>query len=429
MNKIRVERIVDIFCNNLQISNIRYRSIIKELMVNIISKYEKLGIKEIEDNQEYLIKKDNNMYSVEDFFLNRLLFNVTNFEVKNNGNRAFFDPNSNSIFLNRGKLSNLLDKFSNYNFTDEEKFLAAKKVVMHEFEHALQTQYDKGPNINSVTNYKNLYKKLLEANMNLNLNPLYDGRRIGNKLGKGNKKQSGVMGNENDIYKKYKGTFYLEQNDPNYFMEDNLNEIFNESEALLISGSNQNLEIIFPSGNRTKVRNLESSNQLITNYGFILKMLLGEKNTFEGMYQDRNIIINYFNNNYGKIFEEVFKDHMEKHYPNVKSFDGWSILNMAINETKYSHENGAKEYSEICHLKLNLSFSLCLEKMIKRRLDIGETFENAKQMWEEYTNFVVYNKDVEKNKELPHIKVLFDLKEYIKKYKTIEDNLTNQKRH
>ena len=120
---------------------------------------------------------------------------------------------------------------------------------------------------------------------------------------------------------------------------------------------------------------------------------------------------------------------MEKHYPNVKSFDGWSILNMAINETKYSHENGAKEYSEICHLKLNLAFSLCLEKMIKRRLDIGETFENAKQMWEEYTNFVVYNKDVEKNKELPHIKVLFDLKEYIKKYKTIEDNLTNQKRH
>ena len=70
MNKIKIEKVVDIFCDNLNIGNIRYRNILKELMVNIIQKYETCGIKEIEDDQQYLIKSNNGKYSVEDFFLN-----------------------------------------------------------------------------------------------------------------------------------------------------------------------------------------------------------------------------------------------------------------------------------------------------------------------------------------------------------------------
>lgn len=427
MNKIRIERIVDIFCDNLEINNIRYRNIIKELMVNIISKYEKIGIKEIEDNQEYIIKSDNDKYSIEDFFLNRLLFNVTDFEITNSGSRAFYDPSINGVHLNRTKLSTLLDRYSMYNFTEEEKFLAAKKVVMHEFEHALQTQYDKGPRITSSEQYKNLYKRLLSSNMNLKLNPLYDGRKIGNKLGYGVIKQSGVKGSNKDIYKKYKGTFYLDQNNPKYFSEDNINEIFNESESLEISRSNQNISSFFPSGNRINIRNIESSNALITNYGFMLKTLLGEQITFEGMYQDRDKIINYFNNNYGDIFESVFKEHLERKYPNVKAIDGWSILNMAISEAKYSNENGAKEYSEMCHLKLNLAFSLCFDKLMKKRIELGEIFEESKQKWEEYKNLVIYNNDQEKNNQLPHVNVLLNLKEYIKLQKDKNNNLETQK--
>ena len=60
MDKIKVEKIVDIFCDNINILNNRYRNIIKELMINIIEKYEKTGVYEVEDEQQYLIKSKNN---------------------------------------------------------------------------------------------------------------------------------------------------------------------------------------------------------------------------------------------------------------------------------------------------------------------------------------------------------------------------------
>ena len=62
-----------------------------------------------------------------------------------------------------------------------------------------------------------------------------------------------------------------------------------------------------------------------------------------------------------KLATQIIED-IRKKYPNINIFDGWSILHMAINEAKYSYEDGAKEFSEICHVKLNLALSLCFEK-------------------------------------------------------------------
>ncbi len=415
MNRIKVEKVVDVFCDNLNIANIRYRNIIKELMVNIIQKYETCGIKEIEDNQQYLIKSNNSKYSVEDFFLNRLLFNVTSFEVKDTGGRADYSDYQRKISLNRNKLATLLDRYSNMSFTDEQKFLAAKKVIMHEFEHALQTSFEQGPYINDFEHYKSLYNRLLSANLNIQLNEIYDGRKLLQYMGNGRRIQSGLMGsNDSDLYKKYTGTFYLNPNHNRYTTENNVNEIFNESEALVMSGSDEKKQEIFPSGNQINVRNVESSNFLITNYGFMLKKLLGEQKTFQGMYLDRNVIIDYFNTNYGKIFEQVFGDHFRKKYPNINIFDGWSILHMAINEAKYSYEDGAKEFSEICHVKLNLALSLCFEKMIKEKIILGESFDSIKQQWNEFANLSLYNSDIQKNNTLPHAQILNNLREYIK---------------
>lgn len=415
MDKIKVEKVVDVFCDNLNIDNIRYRNIIKELMVNIIQKYETCGIKEIEDDQQYLIKSNNGKYSVEDFFLNRLLFNVTEFEVKDSGGRADYSDYQRKITINRNKLATLLDKYSTMLFTDEQKFLAAKKVVMHEFEHALQTSFEKGPYINDFEHYKSLYTRLLSANLSIQLNEIYDGRKLLQYSGNGRRIQSGLMGsNDHDLYKKYVGTFYLNPNNNRYTSENNINEIFNESEALLMSGSNENKQEFFPSGNRINVRNVESSNFLITNYGFMLKILIGEQKTFEGMYLDRNVIINYFNSNFGKIFEQVFGQHFRKKYPNINIYDGWSILHMAINEAKYSFEDGAKEFSEVCHIKLNLALSLCFDKLIKEKINLGESFDSIKQQWNEFANFSLYNNDVPKNNALPHAQILNNLREYIK---------------
>ena len=275
MNKIKVEKVVDVFCDNLNITNVRYRDIIKELMINIISHYEKCGVMEVEDKQQYLIKNDNNKYTIEDFFLNRLLFNITNFEIKNTGGRAEYDDSCKAITINRNKLETLLDKFTEKTFTDAQKFLAAKKVVMHEFEHALQTKFEYGPVLDHQCEiYKNLYKKLLYANLGVKLNEIYDGRTLFPYKSDGNRIQTGLKGHAKSIdkYKMYVGTQPFKLSDNSYATENNVNEIFNESESLVMSGSDQKQQEVFPSGNMINIKNKESSNFLITNYGFILKM-------------------------------------------------------------------------------------------------------------------------------------------------------------
>ena len=87
---------------------------------------------------------------------------------------------------------------------------------------------------------------------------------------------------------------------------------------------------------------------------------------------------------------------------------------MAINEAKYSYEAGAKEYSEDCHVNLNVALSLCFEKMILEKINLGESFESIKQQWNEFDNLSLYNSDIQKNNTLPHVQILNNLREYIK---------------
>lgn len=425
MNKIKVEKVVDIFCDNLNIINIRYRNIIKELMINIIAKYENCGITEVEDKQQYLIKNDNDKYSIEDFFLNRLLFNVTNFEIKTTGGRAEYNESSKSIIINKNKLETLLDKYTTISFTEEQKFLAAKKVVMHEFEHALQTQFDYGPVLGPMSEkYKYLYNKLFNANLGLKLNEIYDGRSLFPYQGNGNRTQSGLKGHarNEDKYKKYVGTLPFGKSNTQNDTENNVNEIFNESESLLMSGSDEHQKEIFPSGNIINVKNKESSNFLITNYGFMLKLLLGEERTFEGMYLDRNKIIDYFNEQFEQIFRNVFEEHFIRQYPNINIIDGWSILHLVIGETKYTYEYGNKSLSDLLHSKLNYAFALCFEKVIKSNIEKGMSFNSCKNMWEEFKSLSLYNRNPEQTKLLPHVKVLNTLREYIKYKFKLENN-------
>lgn len=416
MDKLKVNKIVDIFFDYLNENNnysVRYKEILNTLMERIITYYESIGITEIYDEQEYLFKSPDCKYSVEDFFINRLLYNVVYLEIKNQGGRACWADSFRSITLNRNKISNLLNT-NNTNFTEKENYMAGIKVVMHEFEHALQTSYDIGIDFVYIQRQKELYNRLKANGFTTNLNEMYDGRKIDfNRI---NSLQSGLK-KSSDIYKIYKGTFWLTPNDKNYFNEDNLNEIFNESESLIMSGSNQNRYYNTHSGNRFLVMNNESSNYAITNYGFLLKILFGKKLTFKGMYFDRDVLVDYFNQEYGEIFYKIFKDHLNKHYPNIKIKDAWSILNMIISEIKESV--AYKEYNEQCHLKLNLALSLCLDKKIKNDLNNGKQFEECKQEWIDFTKYVMYNPVMEKHKKLPHIEVLIKLQEYIKDFKNV----------
>lgn len=417
MNKLKINTVVDVFCDNLNIQG-NFRLALKEMMINIILKYETAGIKDIKDDQEYILKSKDNLYSVEDFFLNRLLFNVTKFEETFNGNRAFYDSYTRSVTFNRNKLLNMFKNSSS--ISDISKFNAIKKVVMHEFGHSLETQFEKGPkNIyvsQDIKVYQQLYERLKEKGFENQLNELYDVNK--HNIMEEKKYSSGALIStglhlNSDIYKNYRGTFYLNKDSEKYYDEDNMNEIFNESEALEMAKINKQIFCAFPSSNIVSIRNSESSNDIITNIADMMKILLGNRIVFEGMYLNRNVIINSFNNEYGDIIDRAFREHLERKYPNINFKDSWSLLTAVVNEIKYSYENNNIEYSEICLLKMNLVLSECFNKKIVNEINKGASIDECRQEFLNFANYVISNNDNTKRMALPHIQIMYSLKQYI----------------
>ena len=79
MNKIKVQEFCQVYSKALNLDN-EIESIITELMINIISKYENkipsIPASLDQSTSSYLIKPINGKYSIEDFFLNRLIRNI-----------------------------------------------------------------------------------------------------------------------------------------------------------------------------------------------------------------------------------------------------------------------------------------------------------------------------------------------------------------
>ena len=100
MNKQKVNDFVDAFCDALSLKQ-GYRTTLKELMENIITKYEKSVYTIPSDSNVYLIKPTNGVYSVEDFFLNRLMRNVWAVSVVDDiDEKGAFTPAYNDIVFN-----------------------------------------------------------------------------------------------------------------------------------------------------------------------------------------------------------------------------------------------------------------------------------------------------------------------------------------
>lgn len=145
------------------------------------------------------------------------------------------------------------------------------------------------------------------------------------------------------------------------------------------------------------VRNPESSNSTITNYGDLFKMLLGGANSFLLMYLEPSEGFKIFNNQYNEIFHSIYGS----------SKDAVELFIMAITKIK---ENGLEED----HLKLNYALVKCLEK----KIDSFSQNPNVKTstMLQTINLFEIYtlsNIDEEKKRNLEHMKVLEKLKKQV----------------
>ena len=402
MNKVKVNDLVSAYSKALGLDN-NIKNILIELMENIITKYEKIVDYipvSLDDSQVYLIKPINGKYSVEDFFLNRLMRNVWSYSEINENTikegfvdehtKGCYDASFNEVNINKIKLSNQLEKYKQYlgvNYLSM-KSSAEKKVIMHEFEHGLQTRFDNQLNVTNRSVYKSISDELLKLGK---YNDILNSYEILPKSlsDRNNYLSTGVY------YSSYSDSLGIKtyKNVDGY---DNLNEILNETESLEMSNQSLYLNAILEDGNYYPFINPESSNSAITNYGYLIKILLGEQKTFEAMYLNPQILFETFNNKYTDIFQTLYNSNN----------DAITILIEQLNVIKNLHKT-----EDI--LKLNEVFAKCLEYDINNDLKANISEDILKSKIENFSKYVVRNNDLEKTKDLNHIKVLDDIKNNI----------------
>ena len=402
MNKIKVNDFVMAYSKALGLSQ-NTTNLLNELMEKIILKYEKtidyIQIGKDETNL-YFIKPVDSKYTIEDFFLNRLMRNIWCVEeitqkdidegFANPHTKGMFDPTTQTVHFNMGKISKQVEnyrKFLGENF-ETMKNAAMKKVMMHEFLHGLQTKYDSKLDSNYKSVYKRIYDELLKLNKYSSIINSY--QSFPNDYARNHYLFTGTHYSDIAIKKGLK-TYR------NVDGFDNLNEILNESESLEMADQKNYLITKYNEGNYYRITNPESSNVKITNYGYLFKELLGKFDSFEMMYLNPNAGFMKFNERYNDIFQREFNSSKD------------AIELFIISITKIKETNSIEE-----HLKLNEVLAKCLQKQLKHFIDNSNI--SNQMMFDRIAVFEKYLIDnaseVEKS-NMKHIQILNQLKKFV----------------
>lgn len=410
MNIERINDYIDAYSRAINITP-EVTSILKELIPNLVKKYS-ATITSIPVEQDgydkYVIKPVDGKYSMEDFFLNRLFRNVWEVYSKTNSvEKGGFEPNYMEIGFNMPLIEKQLVGSIN---TEREDFkeldaIARKKVIMHEFEHALQTQYS-GKALFDIR-YKRIFEEIRRA-------------KDGKYKDETNEYSESVFRNDYGTQETYthSGLHYSGKNkDVQTYREvsgfDNLNEIFNETEALDMAGARTQVKIVYKNNTYYRVKNVESSNSSITNYGVLLKALLGPKETFIGMYLDPNRMFAEFNEEYNTIFQEAFG--------NDKS--AWENVINQIESIKASDSLEG-------HLKLDTILAKCLKLKVESTIQKGntspKTLSKMNEIINSFYNNTISSQDESIRKSMEHIQILDSIQERVNQLKQ-EVTLPKQK--
>lgn len=404
MDKVKVTDFVNAYARALDLKD-HIRQILLELMENIILKYEKIVPYipvSMDSSSVYLIKPVEGKYSVEDFFLNRLMRNIWSVDnitpltisdgFATENTKGTFDPALHSVNLSDSKLLKQVDDYKtalgkNY---EQMRACAIKKVIMHEFEHGLQTKYDDVLDIRFRVSYKKISDELLKLGKYSSILAPYE------SISKNN-------GVEHYIFSGVHYSSYAHKQGIRTYREvasvDNYNEILNESESLEIADQKAYLvSNVGQTGNMFYLRNPESSNCDITNYGNIVKELLGDQTAFVMMYLNPNAGFNKLNDLYSDIFRSEYGENK----------DATELFIKAITKIK---ETGL----EADHLKLCEVLAKCLAKKVSLAWDNPKV--NNEQMLatiDHIAGFSIINRDQNKHSNLSHIKILSQLKKEIR---------------
>ena len=336
---------LDILLNELSLVyhlNNEYISYIKENISLRAAFYKNININF--NNETLYIKNSSTSL---DFFINRLIHNIRNYQYTNvynpnNVEAEDYDTNTQTL-----KISNIntigdvsINKLRNRmpDVSPEEVNVVNKKIISHEFGHALQTAYS-----GIVGAKDNRYKELVQS-----LNNKYPDTFIIPKY-------------EQDLLIKQNGLIPVEINDEKteirkYYANKEriilIDDIFDEDEALQIYKLDHvqgKLEL--GQDCYKNIFNYESNNYKITTYARMMKYVLGANKSFRIMYQDGIEFYEFFDQ-FEKLATEIFKNGVETKKPVV------SCILDSLERIKKT--NSIKDI-----LNLDLFFSKCLEKRVK----------------------------------------------------------------
>lgn len=323
--------------------------------------------------------------------------------ISNDGHKGGYLHELQKITLSPSIISKQLDGLLSANIPNLEtiKKTASKKVVMHEFEHALQSQCKRGGDIYPLV--KGSYNRVIEEILKI-----------------GNGKYRSIIQTFDEIEKKpaqynskaIKHNGLIGESYPQGII-DNTNEILNETEALEMTETKPLFRISYPDETYFLVRNGESSNCNITNYGDLIKILVGKKIAFLGMYIEPERMFEAFNSQYEELFQETFG--------NEKT--AWENLMGQINKIK---ETNAQED----HLVLETLLVKCLNKKLENTLQTGnitpKTLEKINDAINTFYNNTISSQDESRRKSLEHIQILDSIQERVNQLKQ-EVTLPKQK--
>lgn len=286
-----------------------------------------------------------NSSDVGDFFINRLVTNIRNYDFDQTYNKentlkgAYISKNQSIYVANYKFIEDItLDKLQNriHNVDSEILRKASLNVFNHELGHALQTSF-KG----KYGNNDNRYLQLI-SNLSTKYPNNFKLQATDEML---TARQEGMKVTRKDDKSKDAREFYAKN-----AYATHLDEIFNEDEALRITGANQP-QFSYDMGNgfSKNIYNYQSSNYRITSYGRMMKIVMGEDLTFKAMYEDSIVAYEFF---------DQFKDISDKVYQGKPPM--FNILD-SLNKIK-------NEFSLNESQKLDLFLTACLQRKVAHDL-------------------------------------------------------------
>lgn len=429
INKNRINDIINIYAETLGITDKRIINSLKNGIYLRCKKYKEsypvITINQ-DDDLNYILKpNEKGEYSLEDFFLNRMMLGLRGIDVTDSleGTAGEYTAALKSLSVNVPIIKQNIMNSSARNILNSEiiRNKIIKKTFQHELGHLLKTRF--------TGNYKaplgqGREQDLIYANLIDNLksynNGIYakDVRIIGEMSQSQEESAPYLTGVnvKNYNYRKKNKDSYINNNYRNNL--DYLDELLNEQEALDLTDStvvHKQVRMIDSTGNKSLTGNyINSYNYLsgyrsFTGYGEVLEYLLGDKMFFYCQYISPETVFNKFDQMYSDIVREMFHE-------DLKAID---VITFYIHKIK-------KNKAEEDYLLLDHFFAKCYEKKFNMYLS------RNKELTEEVANKILRQIDIMEHKlttndnpevraSLAHMKIFAELKTKIKKNTKVDD--------